>query len=667
MICRILGMRVFDVVKNTSLRNKLTTVISGAILLTIVSLSFVAIRMSSRAIRTNVIDGLESTLNSSQLLLSEVVVHRVNLVNSVASLNRIHDTDFDVRMDALRSESNRLGFQKMGLMDKEGWAFYPGEEKSKLNIDKQPYLKQAWSGKAGVSTVIVDPDTKDTYLIFAVPVFDKQERNRVTGVLLAHENSSVLTEITNDIRFGDNGYSWMADGKGVIIAHSNHDLVVGKVNYIEKAQSDQNYQKLADMLQKMIRGETGTLVYAYLGKNRMFAFGPVAGTDWSIAVGAYEKDAMAQLTHAKWMILGVSVVLLLAGVLASIVLASLIVKPIRQTTEMLKDIARGEGDLTKRLVVTTKDEVGELGKWFNTFIEKIHSIITEIAENSKVLTSSASELAATADVIAANTEEMTTQANTVAAASEESSSNIQSISASAEEMSTSMNVVAAAIEELSAAIKEVAVSCQKESAIAEKANEEAEATSATMGELGKAANAIGSIVDVIQQIAAQTNLLALNATIEAASAGDAGKGFAVVANEVKELAKQTSTATEGIRKQVEEMQKNSNNAIHAIHSIGRTIQEINSISHGIVVSVEQQNGAVGEIAMNVSGVNEAAQDVTRNVSESAHALDEVSRTIVEVNSAATDTSNGIQQVNVSIEELAKLAVQLNSIVGQFKI
>ena len=362
-----------------------------------------------------------------------------------------------------------------------------------------------------------------------------------------------------------------------------------------------------------------------------------------------------------------AVVVIITMVLVSFIVTRSISRPLANTVRMLRDIAEGEGDLTKRLAVNSKDEIGEVAKWFNTFIEKLQAIIGEITENSKTLSTSSNELSVTTDTIAANTEEMTTQVNSVAATSEESSSNIQSISASAEEMSASMNVVASAIEEMSAAIKEVSLSCQKESEIAEKANLEAEDTSKTMGELGKAADAIGSIVDVIQQIAAQTNLLALNATIEAASAGEAGKGFAVVANEVKELAKQTSTATGDIRKQVEEMQKNSGNAIDAIHSIGKTIQEINSISHGIVVSVDQQNGAIGEIAQNVAGVNEAAQDVTRNVTESATALDEISRTIVEVNFAATETSKGIQQVGNSISEHAKLAGQLDAIVGQFKI
>ncbi len=661
------GMRVLNVVKNAKLKTKLTAAISSAILVTIMSLSIVSIRMSSNAIRTNVIEGLESTLNSSALVLNEVIERHFDLVSSVAALNRIHDEDNVVRMGALKSEAKRLEFLTMGLMDLEGWVYYPGEEKKKPSPEIERSLRSVLKGESVVSTVIVDSKTKETYVIFAVPVYDQENTKKVIGAVLAHEDSSVITNVTNEIHYGEKGYAWIADGKGTVIAHSNKDLITNKVNFIDNARTDESFVKLGEMVEQMIQGKTGNSIYLYKGSNRMFAYGPVEGTDWSIAVGTFEEDALAEMVHAKWMILGVSIVVLLLGVIVTIPLSSAIVKPIMQTTAMLKDIAQGEGDLTKRLTITTHDEVGELVEWFNTFIEKVHGIITEIAENSRTLSASSHQVSATAETIAANTEEMTTQANSVAAASEESSSNIQSISASAEEMSASMNVVASAIEEMSAAIKEVSLSCQKESEIAEKATLEAEGTSAAMAELGKAANAVGSIVDVIQQIAAQTNLLALNATIEAASAGEAGKGFAVVANEVKELAKQTSTATEDIRKQVEEMQKNSGNAIDAIHSIGGTIQEINSISHSIVVSVEQQNGAIGEIAQNVAGVNEAAQDVTRNVTESATALDEVSRTILEVNSAATDTSRGIQEVGTSIDELAKLAAQLDGIVGQFKI
>lgn len=363
-------------------------------------------------------------------------------------------------------------------------------------------------------------------------------------------------------------------------------------------------------------------------------------------------------------ILGIFLIIL-GYSLAVLISKTYIIGPIRLVKDLLMDLAKG--DLTKRLTLDTKDEIGDMVQFLNHFVENLNKNVRNISDNADTVASAATELSAVSTQIATNAEEMSAQTATVASASEQATTNVDTISATAEEMSSSASSVAVAIEQMSASLNEVARNCQQELKISGDASNYARMGKDKMDRLGIAAKSIGKVIDVINDIADQTNLLALNATIEAASAGEAGKGFAVVASEVKELAKQTAGATEEIEKQIEEMQANTISAVEAIELVAKVIEEVNLISQTIVSAIEEQSATVNEISKDISYVNTGAQEVSRNVSESAKGLSEVSSNISGVNNAVSDTSRGILQVKTSADELAHLSENLKKLVRQFKI
>ncbi len=271
--------------------------------------------------------------------------------------------------------------------------------------------------------------------------------------------------------------------------------------------------------------------------------------------------------------------------------------------------------------------------------EGLKVTLNTVNENAQSLSSAAEELTAVSQQMSSNSEETAAQSNVVASAAEQVSKNVATVATSAEEMSAS--------------VKEIAKNANEAAKVATEAVSVAETTNKTVAKLGESSVEIGKVIKVITSIAQQTNLLALNATIEAARAGEAGKGFAVVANEVKELAKQTATATEDISQKIEAIQNDTKGAVTAIAQIGKVISQINDISNTIASAVEEQSATTNEIA--------------RNASEAAKGSTEISKNIANVSQAARNTTEGAGNTLSAATELSKLAADLRRVVQEAKI
>jgi methyl-accepting chemotaxis protein len=415
-----------------------------------------------------------------------------------------------------------------------------------------------------------------------------------------------------------------------------------------------------------------------------------------IMVRTSTTGALAAISETRNISVAVGLGCLAAVILLMFVLSRRLVgRPIQATVEMLKDMAQGEGDLTKRLKPFSDDELGELVEWFNRFVAKLQGLFKEVAVDVGSLTGSAAELTGVASDmtgkahemdercakaakrseqaaesiqnVAAAAEEVSTQVATVAGASQEVSRNmhdigqateqvshkLNNVAASAEEMSSSVNTIATAVEQMYAALNEVSKSAGRGANVTSDASQRADQTSTIVNTLGQAAKEIGDVVDLIKGVASQTNLLALNATIEAASAGEAGKGFTVVAGEVKELAKQTAGATEEIRDKIESMQSNTDQAVTAIAKIVEFITEIDSIMTTIASAVEEQTATTNEISRSLAEAATAASNVSENVHQAAQGARETADNVGRAVEAETQVARNIADVSQAAKAIAK--------------
>lgn len=360
-------------------------------------------------------------------------------------------------------------------------------------------------------------------------------------------------------------------------------------------------------------------------------------------------------------------VVLLILIVVSGVVVNAIVKPINNAADGLKDIAEGDGDLTTRLVVQTRDEVGQLSDSFNKFIEKLQQMIIDIKQGVETLSSSSTQMESIADAMSDSAGETLQRANAVAAASEEMNTNMSSVATVMNESSANLNAVASAAEEMNSTITEIAGNAENARTIATNSVSKANESTQVMNGLSQSANDIGKVVETITDISEQVNLLSLNASIEAARAGEAGKGFAVVANEIKDLAKQTSDATLDIKNRIEDIQKSSTSSLGSIEAISTVITDVNDIVSTIATAVEEQSSATREIAQNIGQASSGVEDVNSNVNESAAVSAEIAQDITGVHDASEEIAERSNQVKLSAEALSNLAVRLDGMVGRFKV
>jgi methyl-accepting chemotaxis protein len=382
-------------------------------------------------------------------------------------------------------------------------------------------------------------------------------------------------------------------------------------------------------------------------------------------------------------------------ILGGVIIMRSISRPIKKLISMVIDLAEGEGDLSMRLELRHRDEMGDMAKWFNRFIEKIQSMIRDIIRNSETLNTASSNylnlsgqmsrgadrMSEISNSVSTATEEMSMSISTIASAAEEMSVTIQSVSSTAEQMSRNMNAVTGSIEDMSDAITDIAQNAQKGSSISTEAMDMAKSATAVMNKLGDATTEIGEVTKLITRIAEQTNLLALNATIEAASAGDAGRGFAVVAGEIKELANKSARAAENIARSIDGVQKNIGGAVRVIEDISGIIGKINESVLVITDSVEQQTHTANDIMYNVreasigssniaasiAEIAKGANEMSSNAGEAVKGSNDMAYNIQSISEAAGEANNRARKVNDSAVELADIAVQLREMVGRFKV
>jgi methyl-accepting chemotaxis protein len=380
---------------------------------------------------------------------------------------------------------------------------------------------------------------------------------------------------------------------------------------------------------------------AALGPNRGLRKAYEASLDRALAaaeqrVAASDRAYVQADRRARRSLMAFLAVALLAAVAAAWTVAASITRPLARTTATLARFAGG--DLTVRAEQAGRDELAQMAAALNRAIDAMAGTLGRVDQTAGRLAGSAQALAAVSQQLRGNAEHSAAQAETASAGSAQITGGVQS--------------VASGMEQMSGSIHEISQNTGDATKVARTAVQVAGQTTELVGQLGEASGEIDEIVRTITQIAEQTNLLALNATIEAARAGEAGKGFAVVAGEVKELAKQTASATGSIAGKVALIQERTGRAVGAIGQVSEIITRINDVQQLIATAVEEQTATTVEM--------------NRSISQAASGSGEVLSSVQQVASSVNGSLHDAAQVQAAGEDLTRISTELRELAGQFR-
>ncbi|CAI8777867.1 Methyl-accepting chemotaxis protein CtpM [Pseudomonas sp. IT-P294] len=475
-------------------------------------------------------------------------------------------------------------------------------------------------------------------------------------------------KLLSSITYGKEGYFFGYDSNTVRLFKANSPDGVGQSF---KDNRDPNGVYVNRDLVKVAKDGTHYLQYSSpLPGNTQVLVPKLGYTDylpkWDMAVGTSVNldgiEAQVALVEAKvkermegvvLSIVGIAVVVLLVIAAAGMLLANTILRPLNLMKANLDDIAAGEGDLTRRLTITSQDELGELAGSFNRFVDKIHGLVRQITEMTSQLTG------------------LVTQVSDQAQRSDQAM----------ERQRHETDQVATAINEMSAAAQEVAKSAQNAAVAAQQTDEEGQAakrvvagsivkihalvddirrSGVSLDSLQKDVSSIVSVLGVIRSIAEQTNLLALNAAIEAARAGEAGRGFAVVADEVRALASRTQISTQEIQGMIDRLQAGTQSAVEAM-------RRSSEAGDGTSAQANEAGASLDTMAQLIATINSMNAQIASAAEEQTAVAEEINRSVhqiaVAVDSVADETQLGAQ----TSRSLADLGQRLGKLVGQFRI
>ncbi|MFB2655229.1 methyl-accepting chemotaxis protein [Shewanella xiamenensis] len=476
-----------------------------------------------------------------------------------------------------------------------------------------------------------------------------------------------VNQALRDIRFGSSGYFFIYDSQGKNLFHAVMPNLEGQ-NKID--MTDPRGTKIIVGLLNAAKNGDGNFSFYFqkpntneqiekLGYSMM-----IPGTDWMLGTGVYVDDIDAvvedyRATAYEQMMsksLGVLLIaLILAAITAAVILltAHRMVTPIKNMADNLNDIAKGEGDLTKRLTVTGEDEIAQLGRSFNLFVDKLQTIIGDVANATAKVKSAANAIHDQTKVMSSQLISHNNETDQVVTA-------ITEMSATASEVAQNTTQVAeathAATGDVANAQRCVDASLEEISALMAQINNAA----SNIQSLSEQSKKINSVLSVIGGIAEQTNLLALNAAIEAARAGEQGRGFAVVADEVRSLASRTQSSTLEINEMLSELHKLVSLAV-------KTMEESQQSCVRSVDSSRAISDSLGSVTSAVTAINDMSTQIATAATEQSSVTEEINRNVFAIQEIVNELLHSSEDAARVSQTVSQEGTNLGKLVGQFKI
>jgi len=672
---------------NLSLRKKILLLIGGTIsVLLIIASSFFVNHIASLS-RHAIEREAQAYLQTEQLAMQgyfarygkvvETFVNNPHLVNWFdAWQQRDKSLQGAPGYDEVNQDFVRISSQDENILSaffasaKTGEYFKENERTTHYNGAPYYAYKRGWwqdalkLNKLYVGPISVDLTTGNASAVVQQPVYNQQQDLVGFGGVDLQLNK--INKMVEDIRFNGQGYGFLLDGQQKVVHLSNrtnHKLSItdeapqGKqgLNALEQQFSDTaGFSALNQTMKNNLDGSATVTLKGeqyYVVYNRLQLEQPYL--DWYVGLlvptSMIEEPVEQAVMTTTMAVIGIIVVIIVMILWAT----NLITKPIITLTHIMRNIASGEGDLTQKITIDSKDEVGQLARYVNTFIDRLRAMMLDTAAQAEQLTNAAAQLQSVSQKTNNEIQQEKQQVDSVSAAVTEMATTVMEISRHAQHTNS------AAEEVQSITLDGTTRSNQAQEVMTALASHIGDAAKVVAG-LEQESGNIGAVIDVINSIAEQTNLLALNAAIEAARAGEQGRGFAVVADEVRSLASRTQESTDDIRAMITRLQAIAQEA-------STMMQQGQERAESSVTQTQIVLDALNNIAGSVTNMQDQSHQIATSTEQQTVVAEDINNSLAAINNLVNSTADHAHELADEARDLNELAAALNKTVNQFKL
>ncbi|WBA17720.1 methyl-accepting chemotaxis protein [Salinivibrio kushneri] len=507
----------------------------------------------------------------------------------------------------------------------------------------RPWYKQA----NAANELIITPPYVDANGAGMVISFAKSFNQRFEGVIAADLSVDAIVQEVLNVRLPNQGFAFLVDENNNVVAYRDTALST-------KALTEVDDELTPAFIQQARNSDAlATITFDGDDREKLLAVTPVEGADWSLGVVQDKKLAFASVSEQIVSTLVTSVILFVIIALIAGALIHRMLAPLTQLTHAVSSLSKGSGDLTQRLDIVRKDEIGELAGHVNAFLEQLQAMIGRSVTQSVTLSDRADQC-----------RNLAHQSSSLVG---QQQGDVDQIATAIHEMSTTANEVASNAEQTARSAQEAEGSCRdglevvenNRDAITQLAEQVEQATD-VIRELDTNSQSINQIISTIQDIAEQTNLLALNAAIEAARAGEQGRGFAVVADEVRVLSQRTHDSTEEIRNMIETLQNTTQRAVDGM-------TQSNDMATSSVERAASASEKLNEITRAIGDISEMAAQIASAAEEQRAVTEDINRNTQAVRDLSLEIHQKSNETGEQGEQMAQDAQEMHNDLSKFKV